>query len=269
MNIKRLLLIAIISLIPLYWWWSQKEAPDSIIETMYVRDILSHIEPEEMNPRTLVMFDIDNTIIAPKTDLGSDQWFYAMVAHGLKRGLTEQQAVDEILPVYAQIINQTPFYPVEPDTTSVIKELQDKGVSVIALTARSLDLAHRTVEHLHDAEIHFTKTDPHECPIQYGSGKPALYIEGIIFSGNYPKGEVLLGWLNQIHYKPKKIIFIDDKLKNVKSVESAVHKRNIPFVGLRYGYLDERVKKFDWDKTQKELDAFIKKHSETRPILAN
>lgn len=117
--------------------------------------------------------------------------------------------------------------------------------------------------------IIFDKTNPQECPIKYGTGKPALYLGGIIFTGNYSKGEVVAAWLKQIDYRPTKIIFIDDKLKNVESVERALHSRDFPFYGLRYDYLDKRVANFNWDKTQKELDLFLKHHPESRPIPAS
>jgi hypothetical protein len=267
-----LLLLLALVILPACWPWKEKHSSiDSIIETKHISDIYNYITESEYNRDTLVMFDLDNTLITPPahSDLGSDQWFYALFQRELKEGLTEQEAINTILPLYKQVIAYIDFVAVEHDTSVVVSSLQKRGISVIGLTARSLDLARRTVEQLAHIGIIFDKTDPEECPIKYGTGKPALYLGGIIFTGNYSKGEVVAAWLKQIDYKPKKIIFIDDKLKNVVSVEQALCKRNFPFYGLRYDYLDKRVKDFNWDKTQKELEIFLKKHPESRPIPAS
>src|SRR3972149_1511346 len=247
--------LLVLILLPACWAKKEHTAPDEIIETMHITDIYKYINPDEYNNNTLVMFDIDNTIVTSQTDLGSDQWFDAMYEKKMaEKNIDTNQAIQEILPTYKQVLMKTIYLPVEPETVSVIKNLQEKGVMVIGLTARSLDLAYRTAEQLHDVDIHFDNTTHHECPIKYGDDKPALYLDGIIFSGNYNKGEVLVSWLKQVHYTPKKVIFIDDKLKNVRSVEQALHKRDFPFYGLRYGFLDEHRKNFDWNTTQKELE---------------
>ena len=266
-----LLLLALVTL-PACWPWKEKHSsPDSIIETKHISDVYNYIAESEYNRDTLVMFDLDNTLITPPahSDLGSDQWFYALFQKELQKGLTEQKAVNTILPLYKQVIAHIDFVAVEHDTSVVVSSLQKRDISVIGLTARSLDLARRTVEQLAHIGIIFDKTDPVECPIQYGDGKPALYLGGIIFTGNYSKGEVISAWLKQTNYTPKKVIFIDDKLKNVISVEQALGHCSFPFYGLRYDYLDKRVEKFNWDKTQKELEKFLKKHPESRPIPAS
>jgi hypothetical protein len=273
-NYVALLFFAILTL-PACWPWQNKETKkeaiaDSIIESPHIADIYKYINHDEYNNNTLVMFDLDNTLITPPlhSDLGSDQWFYAMYQKKLDEGIEAQQAIDSVLPVYKQAIAEINFEPVEHDTVAVVSHLQQKGVHVIGLTARSIDLAYRTIEQLAHIGIDFGK-DHQECPIPYGTGKPALYMDGIIFSGNYSKGEVVASWLKETNYKPKKIIFIDDKLKNLVAVEEALHKRDFPFYGLRYGYLDKRVAQFDWNKTEKDLEAFLKKHPESRPIPAH
>jgi hypothetical protein len=243
-------------------------APDEIIEINTIDQVYKYLDQDDYNPETLVILDIDNTLLMPPTDLGSDQWFYAMYQRYLAKGYNKQDAVYAVLPVYKQVILETDFVPVEKETVSLVKKLQNKNVTVIGLTARSLDLCYRTIEQLDKVGIRFDVSNPHECPIKYGTDKPALYVDGIIFCGNYNKGEVLVSWLKQIDYQPSKVIFVDDKLKNVKSVERALHKRDFPFYGLRYANLDDRVAQFDWNHTQKELKKFLKKHPESRPIPA-
>ncbi len=268
MKLYKSLLAALCLSIGLYFVYSWlTNAPDIIVESKNITEIYTYIKPNEYNKDLLVIFDIDNTIAKPPTNLGSDQWFYAMKKKLEEIGKSDQESIDLLLPHYIQIQHHTWLIPVEKDTVQVINNLQKKGVSVIALTARSLELTQRTIEQLHHLGIYFTKTDPHECPLKYGDKKPGLYIDGIIFSGNYDKGEMLVNWFKQIKYRPKKIIFIDDKLKNIHSVEKALHNRDYPFIGIRYGYTDEQARNFSLESIADEQKQFFTEHPFVKPLL--
>ncbi len=249
-----------LSLYFVYSWITR--VPDKIVESVSITDIYKYIQPDEYNKDLLVIFDIDNTVAKTPTELGSDQWFTAKVEQFQTQGKSLLQAIDLTLPELFHIQFHSWLIPVEKQTISVINDLQSKGVSVIALTARSLELTQRTIEQLSRLGIHFTKTDPYECPLTHGHGhgKAGLYIDGIIFSGNHNKGEMLTSWLNKISYHPKKIIFIDDKLKNLQAVETAVHKRDYPFIGIRYGYEDEAVRNFTLESVADDERAFLTEH---------
>ncbi|MFC1870704.1 DUF2608 domain-containing protein [Candidatus Dependentiae bacterium] len=243
-----------------YYWFTTTN--DVIVESNRITDIYNYIKPNEYNENLLVIFDIDNTVGKLSTELGSDQWFYAKVDNLKASGKTVDEAIQLALPELFHVQFHSWMEPVEKDTVQVIKNLQDKGVTVIALTARSLELTQRTIEQLHHMGIYFTKTDPYECPLTHGHGhgKAGLYIDGIIFSGNHSKGEMIVSWFKQIKYRPKKIIFVDDKLKNLQSVEKALHNRDYPFIGIRYGHEDELVEKFTLESVADEEAAFFAKH---------
>ncbi len=267
MKLHKSLLTALCLSIGLYlvYSWSQR-IPDIIVESKNITDIYTYIKSNEYNKDLLVIFDIDNTIAKNPTDFGSDQWFYAMWKQLIASGKSDQQALETLLPMVFHVQFNTWLVPVEKNTIEVIDNLQKKGVTVIALTARSLELAHRTIEQLHHIGIYFTKTDPYECPIKYGDKKPGLYIDGIIFSGNYDKGEMLVNWFKQIKYRPKKVIFIDDKLKNLRSVEKALHNRDYPFIGIRYGYADDQIRNFSLESIADEQKQFFEKHPFAKPL---
>lgn len=242
-----------------YYWFT---APDVIVKSNRITDVYKYIKPNEYNKNLLVIFDIDNTIGKMPTNLGSDQWFYAKVDQLKTHGKSFEQALNLVLPELFHIQFHSWIVPIEKDTVSVINTLQEKGVTVIALTARSLELTQRTIEQLHHLGIHFTKTDPYECPLTHGHGhgKAGLYIDGIIFSGEHSKGEMIVSWFKQIKYRPKKIIFIDDKLKNLQSVEKALHNRDYPFIGIRYGHEDDQVHNFTLESVADEEATFFAKH---------
>lgn len=247
-----------------------KEAPilDAIIESKRIADIYRYLKPSDYNKDTLVIFDIDNTIARPPTDLGSDQWFYALWNKLVGLGYSEQEIIDLLVPLQTYIEQYTRLVPVEPQTVQIINDLHAKGITVIALTTRSVQRHHTTVELLDQLGVLFTPTTPHEFPIPYPDGKCGFFADGIIFSGQCDKGELLTLWLKRMGHQPKKIIFIDDKMKNIQSVEKALHKLNYPVIGIRYGYLDERVKNFKLDASmEQEYRDFMKKFPLPKPLI--
>jgi FMN phosphatase YigB (HAD superfamily) len=256
--------LILLQIIPVVW---PSKKNSIIVESNSIADIFSFIKPDEYNHTTCVIFDIDNTLAKPHGQLGSDQWFHWSVKHYEKKGMDRKKAIDEIImPRLLQFMNHSWLEPVEPNTAAVVKKLQEKGVTVIALTARSLDLTYRTIEQLNHIGITFAGTGLGNCPITYGRGKPALYIDGIIFSGHHKKGEVAAHWFNQIGYRPKKVIFIDDGMKNILSVENAFTGHNYPFVGIRYGHQDEYVKTLTPKIIAQEYKEFMDTFPESRPV---
>jgi FMN phosphatase YigB (HAD superfamily) len=258
-----LLLTLVVLSLPSCW---RKEAHSTVVESNRITDIYLHLTPEEYTKDTLVIFDICNTLAAPPTDLASDQWFSALFNRGMNNGYSVDEALGAALSPYCYAQHHRWMVPIEPDTVSMVKSLQKRGITVIALTARGLYLYYRTLEQLNKIDIDFTHTSPREAVAPYGVKNQSLYSHGIIFAGSLNKGDVLTHWLEQLQFHPQKIIFVDDKLKNIESVADAMKKANYPFVGIRYGHLDERVKNFDMHKTEQEYQALLENSIDREPI---
>jgi hypothetical protein len=76
------------------------------------------------------------------------------------------------------------------------------------------------------------------------NGRGVLYHEGILFTAATDKGEALRKYINTIGYIPKSVMFINDKYSHIVPVAEFCEGANIPFIGLRYAYLDEKVANF-------------------------
>ena len=73
-----------------------------------------------------------------------------------------------------------------------------------------------------------------------------LFNLSIIYFTPIIKGKVLTEFLETNHLCPKRIIFIDDKLSNLQSVEHALSDHNIEFNGLEYtAVIDQKNTKID------------------------
>lgn len=224
-----------------------------LIETNHIEDVLLYVQ----SPTTLVVFDLDNTVFESPYDFGGDRGFHELLVSQIKKGLSMQEAVKNVLPVYVEIQRMIQLRLVEPIVRTIIANLQKEHIPVIALSSRSVPIEERTIEQLTQLGIDFSSNALSAYDIDLSMEDAACYKKGIIFCGQNSKGKILQGFLDYLGIKPSRIIFIDDKEKYLKDVQSVLTK-DIDFVGIRYGAADEMVKKFNPLIAEAQLTAFRK-----------
>lgn len=225
---------------------------------------ISEISQYLTHKNCLVIFDIDNTLLFPKTDLGSDQWFSHMVEAQTKLGVDINTAIKTVLPLYFHVHFNIDLVPTEPELDTKLAQIHTRCHHAICLTARSLPMVPATMKELTKNNLEFPANPyAHMFPQpehSFDLSHPHMYKNNVLFCGLNDKGAVLLAYLDHINYKPDLIIFVDDKAKNITSVELAVKQRKIEFVGLRYAGCDQKVQDFDHEVTQQELQEFLLKY---------
>jgi hypothetical protein len=235
----------------------------SIISTAHIveSDTLLSILNYPITPNTLIIFDIDNTLAHPIEELSSDEWFCHLVDTKMLEGNDMLTSIYYALPAafYAQFY--IPLRLTEKTTAALIQQLIDNGIAVMALSTRSLFIAERTLEQLDQINIHFVMphidTDELVLPMPH----PCLYKHGILFGGNNDKGQALTCLFNIMNYHPDTVIFVDDKMKHLLSVENALEPRNITFYGIRYSGCDELVKNFNPAKAEQQYRELKEKNA--------
>ena len=230
-----------------------------IFETNNLQDILKHLPNITQKTKntnmdtikdTIVVFDIDHTIAQLSIDL--DSWIPENITRLEKKGLTKDDAISFTLNRYFTLQGCLDLTPIgsAPD---FIKTLQNQQIPVMALTNRSITVSDRTISELLKYNIDLKITCPcknkFDFPIKYNS----RFDNGIIFAASNDKGTALFTFFDKVKYTPKKVIFIDDKMKYVTSVEKAAKNRNIEYVGIRYSLQDELKKKFNFDQIEKDI----------------
>jgi hypothetical protein len=201
---------------------------------------------EYVDGKTLILLDIDDTLLIPCQMVGSDEWFGARWNHWQEKGLSFSEALEKTLAEWEGIRHLTRMHIVEPETDRIIKHLQDSGHCVMGLTTQGLALATRTYLQLQEQSIDLTRSSP--CPEdcyftlrQHG----VLYRHGILFTSGTHKGEALFRFCESIDFSPERIVFINDKASHLKEIEGIAEKRGVEFVGLRYAYSDLKKRAFD------------------------
>ncbi len=215
-----------------------------IIEIKNISEISKYAKDEN----TLVVFDIDNTILEPDNNdgYGSDQWFSALVKSKTDKGFNTISAIEMVLPEYYKAHDSIKVKTVEEnETLKVINLLQKQKIPVIALTARSLPMTNNTFRELKEINIDLTPTALSKQNITFKKNEfPAKYQKGILFVGNNNKGKLLKTYLSAVSFEPSKIVMIDDKEHHLKKIETEFKGTKTSFIGLRYAFLDAKVKNF-------------------------
>ena len=222
-----------------------------------------------LKPNTLIIFDIDNTLIEPVQSVGSDQWFRHRIAYWIDHGMEQEVALEKALADWMAVQNITKMQLSEPNIAKIVRHLQGRNFTVMGLTTRGLGMSTRTNQQLATVGIDLSKTAPSKDDIFFMNQRGVLFREGTLFTANTHKGAALFKLLDQLDMTPKMILFINDKRSHIVPIEEWAIKRNIPFIGLRYSQLDEKVKNMDIEVTDIQFENFghILSDDEAREIL--
>lgn len=231
---------------------------------------LQAIEQEcsTLDKNSLVLFDVDYTLIAPEDAILGPQ------GEELKKKIMSKTLNDPfVVPegkyprgyLASKIMLQAKNSPVDPQSLSVIKTLQDKQIPTIAITtvpASKLgiieNLADWRIEELKRFGFDFSKAFPKTAFIDFPKQKEKefkpLFKSGILFTSKHSKGDILKQFLQTIHFHPNKVILVDDRVEHLESVEKVLNDMGIDFFGFHYtaaekreGSIDEELAKFQFD----------------------
>lgn len=212
-----------------------------IIETKNFSEIYDHIDKN-----TLIVLDIDDTLLVPTQMLGCDAWFCHRVKLYQELGMDKGSSLETTIAEWEAVRHITQMQLVEPGTEKIIQDLQNQGYMVMGLTTQGLALATRTSQQLADQQINLTLTAPtkedHYFLVNHHG---ILFRNGILFTSGRSKAEAMEKLCTAMNLHPKKMIFVNDKKDNLQDLERYALNRGIDFTGLRYGFSDFRKEAFD------------------------
>ncbi len=225
-------------------------------------------------PDTLVLFDIDDTITSPNSKINWAKYKPA------RRELVKQAQTAKL----PYPLKPDKFYSdlwrsadksslIEPKIINFIKNLQDRKIPTIALTALYAGptyfepyLPEWRLNDLKGLGIDFSKTAfPdmvfHDIPKDQ-DGNPTAFYHGLLCSSNLPKGQILKVFLERLQqllsWRPNQIIFFDDLQDNIKSVSEAMREMHIPFYGYLYLGAQDLVGKLNPQIAKTQVEGLYK-----------
>lgn len=230
-------------------------APDLTVLELALKDV---------DEDTLVMFDVDETLITAED----------CILRTSSRPISEKYLNNilrdpKIVPpgkypehyLHSKVLLQMRFQPVDARLPEIIRSLQQNNIKTIAFTKMEAgsygilpSLADWRVAHLKQNQYDFSEAFPDIGATDIGFFLSRGYFkEGVLFSNKNEKGPVLISFLKHIKWRPKKIIFLDDRKDYHQSVEKALENSKIEYVGLHYtaaadhaSKVDEKLAKFQY-----------------------
>jgi len=209
-----------------------------------VREAQNVLDAADEN--TLVLFDVDETLIVPLDKIHWPKFFKNEPGKSLKDAVWDHVVTqDEKERIWTAPLFQSERTLVEPHLADLIKKLQQRKIKTLGLT-RMRSGKHGGINYLREYRftqlfkfgIDFRSTYAQtivftECEKWNNEEHPMIY-KGIIFSSEMPKGPVLGAFLDKVDWKINKVIFFDDAFDNILSVEQEMKKRNIEYHGYYY-----------------------------------
>lgn len=242
---------------------------------------------------TLLVVDIDNTLLTMQGDLGSDSWF-EWQEYLLSQEPDSPELVAEdfagLLDAQGLLFKLGKMRPSQSDLPALVKKIQSLGVPTLVLTSRGPAFRAATERELEAAGYDFASTVLETEPFptdeflpydlenfeasgltaedigayRLGKPRPVSMNNGVFMASGQHKGAMLATVLNRAKQQPKAVVFVDDHGRHVHRVANALSKRDLEATVLHYKLLDDRVERFRYsDKTEltqrwRRLDAALK-----------
>ncbi len=230
----------------LFALFTSTTASAKFLETNRFSDILPEIDQE-----TLVLVDIDETILTMPGSLGTTACWDHFIEVLSRLNFDKKNWFPALTPTIYKITRTLPAVAVEPDAASVIRSLQERGITVWSLTGRDKEApwdrhsSTLTRNQLNSLGVDFEKSALPAGVLFNTAVPPKNYAYGIIFTNQTLKGPVLVEFLTAIQYRPKKIVMIDDLHEQLVSLHEELDKAGIPVVCVHYKRLKEREENLD------------------------
>lgn len=213
-----------------------------------------------MTEGTLGLLDIDNTQIKPRQTMGSDQWFrHRVTVRNQENPTKPQDAIDLALMDWYAVQNLTEAVAVEESTPACIAKLQDEGHMLMGFTTRSASLAMPTHRQLTSVGIDLTRTSPQIEQVVFLNPHEVKYRHGALYTSGTDKGEAFDKFLSHItdvfpRDKVQSVLFINDREADLVQLQRKVDALGIPYLGVRYSFMDEEVKQSDMVEADRQFE---------------
>lgn len=216
----------------------------------------------ELDDQALVVFDVDFTLIVPK-----DQILQPAGEAYCQIFLAKLRKMKEGAILGSKIALQSEVALVDPQSLALLEQLKNRQIKTIALTAmpsgRFGEIASTEdwrFKQLKDQGIDLSWSFP-ECSCfvldSFETQAFPIFKKGILASAKHPKGQVLTAFLKKLKLKPSQVIFVDDRMEYIDSVESALEKAGIPHTSFHYTQAIDQSQSFDKDLADFQMDYLI------------
>ena len=225
-------------------------APRTHMAASDVREIdsLAAIAPAlaESHARSLLVLDIDDTLLTSDGFFGSDKW-YEWQKHLPKDDPGKVPCLFDVIALNYEAATQHPTQPDGPDLINAVRA--DK----LLLTSRNPLYRGGTVRTLHDNHYALpamlgTQVEGRSWDVRKDvTAKPVHveYDQGLFMTSGQNKGVMLVALLNRLNLHYQRVLLVDDGQANIDAMRAALRTAGIGYLGLRYTRIDKTISDAD------------------------
>ena len=196
----------------------------------------------ESTKRTLLVLDIDDTLLTSDGFFGSDKWYEWQKT----LPASDPGKVPCLFDVISLNYETGGQRATQPDGPALVNAVQ---VDKLLLTSRNPRYRGGTLRTLRDAGYalpaplagqadgsswDFRKA-PDAAPVRI------TYDQGVFMTTGQDKGLALLALLQRLHTRYDRVVLVDDGKKNIDNMQNALRKAGVDYLGLHYLRVDKSI----------------------------
>lgn len=234
-----------------------------IIETHSFKSVLKRLE--SVDSKTLVCFDIDETLIIPK-----DPSFHYINMNEHRELLEElflSSTNEEVGLFKDYLVHKHETILVEHISPRLLKGLARKKAQVMGLLKIQKEPPGLSSEYYEELKVHgldfsgISKQIPTSDP-EFKQG--VLYVR----EPKVNQGAYFCSFLSKLEKQPKWVIVIDDSMENLQAIESSLKETDMKFLGIHYlgaqEYPSLKISKPVFRRSCRKLMQCVKQALETK-----
>jgi hypothetical protein len=249
--------------------WEVRETVDFADSVARAEEYCDQLSPADV----LFVVDIDNTLMAMRNALGSDQWFEwqeYLLKHEPGSPLLVGSEFGDLLDAQGLLFTLGKMRPPQSDLPQLIKRVQQRGMPTLVLTSRGEQYRDATERELRACGYDFAPTamklrEPVAGPflpydladlaavemtdidkrvMNLGEPKTCTYEHGVLMTQGQHKGAMLLSILARAERMPRALVFVDDHGRHVQRVFDACVRHGVEAAVFHYRKEDDNVNHF-------------------------
>ena len=252
-----------------------------VSQIVKVQDLSAAINQAKALPvsSTLVVFDIDDTLLTATEFFGSDKWYdwqrgRALSPDGQPLVTDDADKVSCLFDTLGITYEIATNRATQDNMAELVNQLDN---DLLLLTARSGNYRAATMRELTRNGIDFSEQalTPKDVGYHYdftNDGRTATmsYVDGVFMVQGMDKGILLLDLLARVGQTYDAVVFVDDKTHNIENMARALKNANIDYYGFHYTKIDKTVSQQEVQHAQNaasDLTKLLKHHFVDRAQL--
>lgn len=252
-----------------------------VSQILKVSDLAAAIEQAETLPlgSTLVVLDIDDTLLTAAEFFGSDKWYdwqrgRALDPFGQALAIAEADKVSCLFDTLGVSYEIATNHPTQENMAALVKQVNN---DLLILTARSSAYRAATMRELGRNGLDFSSKALTPVNVGYhydfthgGRSARVSYVDGVFMVQGMDKGVMLLDLLARTGRDYEAVLFVDDKKRNIDNMAKALRNTGIDFYGFHYVKINKTVSPEEVTQAQaaaSDLTKLLNRHFVERAVL--